>query len=59
MRDGLDEAVDIDLTAIMRREGIEKIELFPVNRILVRLTNQKVGVGQSVRAALKQAKEAA
>jgi hypothetical protein len=48
---------DIDLSEIIRREGIEKIGLY-VNRFSVVLFDGRLGIGETVGEALAKAKQA-
>lgn len=49
---------DVDLTAIMQREGIERITSYLVGRYSVMLHDGRFGVGKSVGEALDKAKAA-
>jgi hypothetical protein len=56
MEDTLTEAVNINLSEIMEREQIDKIERFPLGRFTVVLRNGSIGVARSVGGALADAK---
>ena len=51
----LTASADIDLTAIMQREGIDKIERYP-GRYSVVLNDGRLGIGKTVGEALAKAK---
>jgi len=47
----------VNLTEIMEREQIVKIERYPMGRFSVVLTHNRIGVGKSVGEALANAKQ--
>lgn len=49
-------STDIDLTAIMEREGIRKIERLLVGKCVVLLDDGRLGIGATVGEALAKAK---
>lgn len=55
----MQHATDVNLTAIMERENIDKIERYVAGRISVVLRDGRIGVGLSVGEALNNAKRIA
>lgn len=51
------EPADINLTAIMERENIDRIGRYPLGRFSVVLMDGRIGVGCSVGEALERAKQ--
>ena len=51
------ETDNVNLTEIMEREQIDKIERYPVGRFSVVLRDKRIGVGRSVGEALANAKQ--